>query len=74
MKHTAICVVFGAILLCGESVTAWGGLFNRFSPEMLANLGYGGSHGGGMHPYYQVNILNKYTYGTHAREVKDIFC
>lgn len=27
------------------SVLAWGGLFNRFSPEMLSNLGYGG-HGG----------------------------
>ncbi|XP_035718414.1 prohormone-3-like [Vespa mandarinia] len=26
-------------------VDAWGGLFNRFSPEMLSNLGYGG-HGG----------------------------
>lgn len=25
-------------------VDAWGGLFNRFSPEMLSNLGYG-SHG-----------------------------
>ncbi|EFN68524.1 Prohormone-3 [Camponotus floridanus] len=25
-------------------VEAWGGLFNRFSPEMLSNLGYGG-HG-----------------------------
>ncbi|KAG7189231.1 hypothetical protein KM043_008791 [Ampulex compressa] len=23
-------------------VDAWGGLFNRFSPEMLSNLGYGG--------------------------------
>ncbi|KAJ1527290.1 hypothetical protein ONE63_008810 [Megalurothrips usitatus] len=25
---------------------AWGGVFNRFSPEMLSNLGYGGGHGG----------------------------
>ncbi|XP_012274028.1 prohormone-3 [Orussus abietinus] len=25
-------------------VDAWGGLFNRFSPEMLSNMGYGG-HG-----------------------------
>ncbi|XP_065339112.1 prohormone-3 [Cloeon dipterum] len=24
---------------------AWGGLFNRFSPEMLSNLGYGGRAG-----------------------------
>ncbi|CAB0030628.1 unnamed protein product [Trichogramma brassicae] len=29
-------------------VAAWGGLFNRFSPEMLSNMGYGGAgHGGG---------------------------
>ncbi|KAL3286395.1 hypothetical protein HHI36_000904 [Cryptolaemus montrouzieri] len=34
-----------AICLVGQkSADAWGGLFNRFSPEMLANLGYGG-HG-----------------------------
>ncbi len=25
---------------------AWGGLFNRFNPSMLSNLGYGGSGGG----------------------------
>lgn len=28
-----------------EGVDAWGGLFNRFSPEMLSNMGYG-AHGG----------------------------
>ncbi|XP_022921217.1 prohormone-3 [Onthophagus taurus] len=33
-----------AICLVGRQVDAWGGLFNRFSPEMLANMGYGG-HG-----------------------------
>ncbi|XP_046684060.1 prohormone-3 [Homalodisca vitripennis] len=27
-----------------QPAQAWGGLFNRFSPEMLSNLGYGG-HG-----------------------------
>lgn len=26
-----------------QGVDAWGGLFNRFSPEMLANMGYGGN-------------------------------
>lgn len=36
---------FLAVLLVVQRVSAWGGLFNRFSPEMLANLGYGG-HGG----------------------------
>ncbi|KAJ8955738.1 hypothetical protein NQ318_008610 [Aromia moschata] len=35
-----------ALCLLGQKAHAWGGLFNRFSPEMLANMGYGG-HGGG---------------------------
>jgi hypothetical protein len=26
-------------------VSAWGGLFNRFNPSMLSNLGYGGQGG-----------------------------
>lgn len=34
-----------AIFFVGRYADAWGGLFNRFSPEMLANMGYGG-HGG----------------------------
>lgn len=33
-----------AFCLLGQRANAWGGLFNRFSPEMLANMGYGG-HG-----------------------------
>ena len=35
------------LVLCFSlsSVTAWGGLFNRFNPSMLSNMGYGG-HGG----------------------------
>ena len=53
MKSTFVWVVFGAIFIFGESVNAWGGVFNRFSPEVLANMGYG-SHGGGYHPFYQV--------------------
>ena len=57
MKSPALWVVVGAVLLvCGTTVNAWGGLFNRFSPEMLANMGYGG-HGGAYRPqsYLQVN-------------------
>lgn len=54
MKSTVIWVVFGGIFMFSQSVTAWGGLFNRFSPEMLANMGFG-SHGGGVHPFYQVS-------------------
>lgn len=40
-------VVLLAVCLLGQKTHAWGGLFNRFSPEMLANMGYGG-HGGFM--------------------------
>lgn len=36
-----------AICLINKQTDAWGGLFNRFSPEMLDNMGYG-SHGGYM--------------------------
>jgi hypothetical protein len=43
------------ILAVLNSVCAWGGLFNRFSPEMLSNLGYG-SHGGyRAQPFLQVS-------------------
>lgn len=61
MKSTVIWVLFGAIFLFGESVTAWGGLFNRFSPELLANMGYG-SHGG-MHPFYETDNQIEETMG-----------
>ncbi|CAH1954805.1 unnamed protein product [Acanthoscelides obtectus] len=36
-----------AVCLLSQGANAWGGLFNRFSPEMLANMGYGGHGGGG---------------------------
>lgn len=40
------------------SVLAWGGLFNRFSPEMLSNLGYGGHGGyGRAQPFLQVSFF-----------------
>lgn len=56
----------GMILWIGSSsrVHAWGGLFNRFSPEMLSNMGYGSSHGshGSSYrppqPLFQVNRNN----------------
>lgn len=48
-----------AVVLLGVlgGAHAWGGLFNRFSSDMLANLGYGRNpykH----YPYGQVNIIN----------------
>lgn len=34
-------------LFVGNSVNAWGGIYtNRFSPEMLQNMGYGAPHRG----------------------------
>ncbi|XP_058796114.1 prohormone-3 [Phymastichus coffea] len=41
---TMIVLLVGLAQLNGGA-QAWGGLFNRFSPEMLSNMGYG-SHGG----------------------------
>ncbi|XP_018325057.1 ITG-like peptide [Agrilus planipennis] len=35
------------VLMFDKQTDAWGGLFNRFSPEMLTNMGYG-AHGGFM--------------------------
>lgn len=52
MKSTLILVVLGTIVLFGGTVNAWGGLFNRFSPEMLANFVEDPQH----RPYSQVNI------------------
>jgi hypothetical protein len=40
-----VLAVLAAYCLAGSTVNAWGGLFNRFNPSMLSNLGYGG-HGG----------------------------
>ena len=41
--------------LCPTPTSAWGGVFNRFSPEMLSNLGYG-AHGANhrVAPFMQV--------------------
>lgn len=49
---------FLAVLLAIQKVSAWGGLFNRFSPEMLANLGYGGQ--GGVMRDGEDNFLDEY--------------
>ncbi|XP_074042199.1 space blanket [Leptinotarsa decemlineata] len=45
MMKTIVAIL--AFCYVGREVNAWGGLFNRFSPEMLANMGYGGHGGGG---------------------------
>lgn len=46
MKSTVVLMVLGStFLFIGNSVNAWGGIYNnRFSPEMLQNMGYGAPH------------------------------
>jgi len=43
------------VALCASALyggaQAWGGLFNRFNPSMLSNLGYGSSGGYGKQLY-----------------------
>lgn len=43
MRSTLLLLVCGVVFLfVGNTVNAWGGIYtNRFSPEMLQNLGYG---------------------------------
>lgn len=45
MKYSHVNLVSAALVLClaAYNVEAWGGLFNRFNPSMLSNLGYGSS-------------------------------
>lgn len=57
MKFPALWICGFLLLVGGKGVRAWGGLFNRFSPEMLSNMGYG-SHGGSSYrpqPLFQVS-------------------
>lgn len=52
-----LCLFMSGFLILQYGVTqsaAWGGLFNRFSPEMLTNLGYGG-HSFRAQPFLQVS-------------------
>ncbi|XP_012544836.1 ITG-containing peptide isoform X1 [Bombyx mori] len=43
MSHFAMTATAILVLGCLSGAHAWGGLFNRFSSDMLANLGYGRS-------------------------------
>lgn len=74
MKSTAMWIVFGTVLVLGESVNAWGGLFNRFSPEMLANMGYsGGGVGGGGGGNGNSNAVPWYRVRIHLTFLIDIY-
>lgn len=58
MKFPALWIC-GLILWIGSAgVSAWGGLFNRFSPEMLSNMAFhGGSSAHHPQPLFQVFYL-----------------
>nr|CAD7411199.1 unnamed protein product [Timema cristinae] len=59
MKAEMLLGVLLVVSLGSRPGDAWGGLFNRFSPEMLSNLGYGG-HGYGSYrsqPLLQVSPM-----------------
>ncbi|KAF4532058.1 hypothetical protein B566_EDAN016130 [Ephemera danica] len=46
MRSVRVALVLAlCALMAPRYAHAWGGLFNRFSPEMLSNLGYGGRAG-----------------------------
>ncbi|XP_006609566.1 prohormone-3 [Apis dorsata] len=66
------CVALTVVALVSTmhfGVEAWGGLFNRFSPEMLSNLGYG-SHGDhiGKSGLYQRPLSTSYGYSYDSLE------
>lgn len=45
MKYYILMVIGISLLSIGNSANAWGGIYNnRFSPEMLQNMGYGAPH------------------------------
>ncbi|XP_066587485.1 prohormone-3 isoform X2 [Prorops nasuta] len=43
--QTCATILLVTLVVTFVNVDAWGGLFNRFSPEMLSNLGYGHHNG-----------------------------
>jgi len=78
------CAVITLVLVANTAyigVEAWGGLFNRFSPEMLSNLGYG-SHGGYMNRPGLLQVSkatcpwksNSFISRDHCNQVIIIFC
>ncbi|KAL0859039.1 hypothetical protein ABMA27_010886 [Loxostege sticticalis] len=59
------------VLGCLASAHAWGGLFNRFSSDMLANLGYG--RGPYRHyPYGQVEPEEVYAEALEGNRIDDV--
>lgn len=62
MKSTLVWIGLATMLMAGgDPVSAWGGVFNRFTPELLGNLGYGGGSVSGGNSanalFYEVCLL-----------------
>ena len=76
MKFPALWICGLLLLVGGKGAHAWGGLFNRFSPEMLSNMGYG-SHGGSSYrpqPLFQVRRRNLSIFFLFFMNIFIIFC
>jgi len=56
MGSRSLYILLGIVMVSVfVEVGGWGGLFNRFSPELLSNLGYGGGgHSYKVQPLVQV--------------------
>ncbi len=66
-----ICFLVSAAAFGGAR--AWGGLFNRFNPSMLSNLGYGSSGGYGRQLYgVSENALNVRSQSERGRRTPEI--
>lgn len=57
MKAVLCTLSFTIVLASLVTVNGWGGLFNRFSPELLSNLGYGGFSSNRHQPYLNVSLI-----------------
>ena len=64
------------VLVCylsSSKVDAWGGLFNRFNPSMLSDLGYGNGGGGyGKELYSAAHSGVSIIYSAWYRNVKNM--
>jgi len=70
-KNISDILCFTILLFCilsKSQVNAWGGLFNRFNPSVVSNLGYGGAGGYGKELY---SAAHKNSPGNRFEELLD---
>lgn len=68
MVTSAVLSAALGLALLGGSADAWGGLFNRFNPSMLSNLGYGSSYGSKL---YNVQEKSHVSAGKGTQKIED---